>query len=527
MALPQPLHIFRKDLMHLWPETLVSLILFVAFAWSAPSGWTHSEYAGLVNLLAGLLHLLMPISWLVVISRLIHDEPLVGDRQFWTSRPYHWAKLLVAKLLYIVAFLYLPFFLMQVYLLKHAGLYPTTVLPALLHNLLLLTVIIVIPITAIAAVTSTFARLLLSVLGGIIYLIIVAAAVGFMIWQRMSPPILTPVFIAILILLPAIALVYQYATRRTGIARIMLIATPVLVAILLLITPATALIRHAYPVASGTDAPKLGALPDALGPRQAPGGHLRVERGNVEIGLPVTVAGADDKSNYIVHGVQATIDAPGVRWGSPYSTAFGQEINAYNPVAMVGVAVPLDVFNKVGKGTADVHLSLAAEHLKAENPSTWKATTAPFSVPGHGVCSYSQENPDDPPSCRYPLVVPELNFVSAQMTSGSCSDGAARKVPRRTNLSAGPSMLDFDPVITVSLNFRDPMAQGPQQPLFLCPGTPLEFIQAKSQGNVRFEVDLKQVKLDLYASRISEKSLQMEDPGQAGHLQPQPMQPEQ
>ncbi len=518
MALPQPLHIFRKDLIHLWPETLVSLILFIAFAWSAPSGWTHSQYAALAQILAGFLHLLMPISWLVVISRLIHDEPLVGDRQFWTSRPYHWAKLLAAKLLYIFAFLYVPFFIMQVYLLKHAGLYPTTVLPALLHNLLLLTVIIVVPLTAIAAVTSTFARMLLSVLGGAIYMLIITALVGFFIWQRMSPPILQPVFIAILILLPAVALVYQYMTRRTGISRIMLIATPILVGILLLITPATALIHRAYPAASATDTPKLSALPDELGPRQAPEGRLQIVRNDVQLGLPLTVAGADDKSNYVVHGVAATIDAPGVHWSSPYATAFGQEINAYNPVTVVPVTMPLDVFNRIGKQPANVHLSLAADHLRAQDPSTWKTTLAPFSVPGHGICSYSTEYPDDAPVCRYPLVAPELNFVSAQLTAGSCADTGSPKVPRRANLSAGPSMLDFDPVLTVPLSFREPPAQGPPQHTFLCPGTPLEFIGAKTQGNVRLEVDLKQITLDRYAGRISERSLQQQEPTQ----QPEP-----
>ena len=163
--LPQPLHIFRKDLRHLWPETLVGIILLAAFAWSAPFKGVASPFAFYANILDAFLHILIPVAWLVIISRLIHDEPLVGDRQFWTSRPYHWAKLLLAKLLYLAAFIYLPFFLMQIYLLKHAGLYPTTVIPALLHNLLLLTVILIVPIAAIAAVTSTFARLLLSVLG--------------------------------------------------------------------------------------------------------------------------------------------------------------------------------------------------------------------------------------------------------------------------------------------------------------------------------------------------------------------------
>ncbi len=514
MAVPQPLHIFRKDLLHLWPETIVVLILFAAFAWSAPSNWTHSEYAPLTALLAGFLKIfLMPISWLVVISRLIHDEPLVGDRQFWTSRPYHWAKLLAAKLLYLLAFLYLPFFLMQIYLLKHAGLYPTTVLPALLHNLLLLTVIIVVPLTALAAVTSTFARLLLSVLGGIIYFLVIAALVGYFIWQRMSPPSLQSILIAILILLPAIALVYQYRTRRTSISRLMLIGTPILVGILLLVTPATALIRHAYSPASGADAPKLAGLPDELGPQGAPEGRLLVAHSDVQLGLPLTVTGVDSKSNYVLHGVAATIDAPGVHWTSPYLTAFGQEINAYNPVTVVPVVLPLEIFNRIGKAPADVHLSLAADHLKAGDSSSWKTSSDhPFSVPGHGVCSYSAESPDDPPTCRYPLVVPDLNLASAQLTVGSCSDASAHKVPRRANLSAGPSMLDFDPVLTVPLSFS--ASRSPEQPqqAFLCPGTPLEFVNAKSQGNTRLEVELKQLSLDRFATRISDRSRQQVQP---------------
>ena len=135
-----------------------------------------------------LLHVLMPVAWMVVIARLIQDEPLVGDRQFWTSRPYHWGSLLAAKVLYMVVFLYLPFFLMQVYLLKHAGLYPTTVIPALLHNLLLLTVLIIVPIAAIAAVTSTFPRLLLTVIAAIIYVVIVAVVFGIVVFQRMPAP---------------------------------------------------------------------------------------------------------------------------------------------------------------------------------------------------------------------------------------------------------------------------------------------------------------------------------------------------
>ena len=362
MALPQPLHIFRKDLMHLWPETLTTLLLIVAFAWAAPSGWSQSPYAGVATLLAGLLKVfLIPISWLVVISRLIHDETLVGDRQFWTSRPYHWASLLAAKLLYMLAFIYLPFFLMQVFLLKHAGLYPTTVIPSLLHNLLLLTVIIVVPLAALAAVTGTFARMLLSTIGAVIYMLVISLLVLWLIFRQMAPPGLDTVLIAIFILLPMVALVYQYATRKTTISRVLLAATPLLIALLLFATPAKVLIEHAYPVSTAADAPKLSALPDNLLPKEVPSGKLLEQRGEVLVGIPVTVAGVDSRSNYIVKGVAAVVDAPGVHWTSPYMNST-TELGAFRPMANLNVAMPLDVFNKIGKSPADVHLSLAAEH---------------------------------------------------------------------------------------------------------------------------------------------------------------------
>lgn len=504
MALPQPIHIFRKDLLHLWPETLVVLLLFVAFCWAAPSGWSGSQYVGVAALLAAFLKFfLMPVSWLVVISRLIHDEPLVGDRQFWTSRPYHWAKLLAAKAIYLGVFLYLPFLLMQVFLLKRAGLYPTTVIPALLHNLLLLTAIIVVPLAAIAAVTATFARMLLSTIGAVIYLLIVGLGLLYLVFRRMPPPGLESWVLALVVVLPLAALVYQYATRRSSITRAMLLGTPLLVAVLLVILPATALIRHAYPLAASATDPKLAPVSAELLPKTAPAGALRVGNGMVEVGLPVATSGIDEQSNYTVKGSAVTLDAAGVHWTSPYLNQFGTEINAYRPGLLVPVAMPLDVFSRVKATPTDVHLSLAVDHLKLDPASTWKATAEPFAVPGHGRCTWSTEDPDAAPMCRFPFVAPEPNFVSARLPAGSCNDPESTRTPHQMNLAAGSSTLDFDPVVTAPLSFPNLRGAGPTPaPHVLCPGTPLEFSQAKSLGKVRLEVDLKGLLLDPLAARF-------------------------
>ena len=69
--------------------------------------------------------LFLPIAWVVLISRLVHDEELVGDRQFWITRPYTWYSLLGSKLLALIVLIGLPLVIMQIWLVHHAGMYPT------------------------------------------------------------------------------------------------------------------------------------------------------------------------------------------------------------------------------------------------------------------------------------------------------------------------------------------------------------------------------------------------------------------
>jgi hypothetical protein len=493
----QSFHIFRKDLRHLWPETLVGIVLLIAFAWSAPYKSSPSPFTFYIALLDAFLHILIPVAWLVIISRLIHDEPLVGDRQFWTSRPYHWAKLLLAKILYLLAFIYIPFLLMQVYLLKHAGLYPTTVLPALLHNLLLLTVILIVPIAAIAAVTSTFARLLLSVLGGLIYVIILVAVAGYFSLDRMLPPNINGIATTVLILLPAIALVYQYATRRTSIARALLLGAPIVAGLLFFLTPATALIHHGYPVVA--NGPKLSpfAIPD--NPEMTKGKLRILPHDEVQVALPFKVEGVDPDSIYLIHGASIALDAPGVHWTSPYqSSMLGPGQISASPFTFLAVSLPRAIFNKVHAAPVDLHVSIATEHLKSQSASTWKTSSAPFDIPGHGHCSFA-DDPEMPPTCRFPFETPKFLFLTVPV-SADCSNPAAPKMGASQPLGGQPTTLNFDPVVTVPLNPSTGSSRARGQ---VCPGVAMTFTQDSSQGNARFEVEDKQLLLDPLAARIA------------------------
>lgn len=521
MALPQPLHIFRKDLTHLWPETLFVLVLFAGFCFAAPSGWSGSQYASYVTILAWLVRILMPVSWLVLIARAIQDESLVGDRQFWTSRPYHWASLLAAKAILIFSCIYLPFFLMQVYLLHRAGLHPMLAIPALLHNLLLLTVVIIIPLAALSAVTSTFPRVLLSFIGALIYILALLATVGYAAFLKMQTPHLDWLMNGIFIVLPAIALIVQYKTRKTLLSRAILAVTPLTAVLIFFLTPTSAIIARTYPPLSGDSAPKLAGLSDQFHPPATPATPLNTFRNHVTVSLPVSVAGIGPDINFLVHGTRVTITAPGLSYTSPFlNTVRPAQLSADRPVALLGFMLPVDIFNKIKSTPVDLRVEFAAEQLKAEKPTTWHATLLPFSVPGNGICTFPGENDQvQTPTCRYPLKQPDISFVTAQVAAASCANPAAPPVSGQASLGGHGATLDFDPVVAVPLAFQtgDP---DPSHNYVLCPGTALSFVDATTLPNASLVLDQKQVTLDAFAARFPDKSVRPQ-----GAPQPEPEQP--
>src|SRR5260370_15946505 len=115
----QILHIFGKDARRHWPEILVSLVLIAVFVWYQPRNGTGQVISiGSVAVLLAILPALLVLSWTFLIARLVQGEPLVGDRQFWITRPYDWYKLLASKLLSILVFIHLPLFIGQIVLLR-------------------------------------------------------------------------------------------------------------------------------------------------------------------------------------------------------------------------------------------------------------------------------------------------------------------------------------------------------------------------------------------------------------------------
>lgn len=476
----QILHIFKKDTRHLWPEILISLALTVAFVRVSMAVWSNSNRFDnpLLSIVAGLLTTLVPVSWWVLSARLIHDESLVGDSQFWLTRPYRWQNLLAAKALFLIAFLYLPIFIAQVVLLGAAGFHPFVYLPGIFYNLVLLTIVLILPIAAIATVTPNFARFTLTLLGAFAYL-------GLIIWATSSIPFLNgsnfpnpyegklTFSLAVCTLLLVIAL--QYATRRTWRSRWLLLALPFLLIVCSLAWPIQTLARRLYPPLSVAEQSPVQLALDPDPTRQELHPILPWTNQTYFV-FPLTVTGVPSGTLVRSQVIQVSIEAPnGLRWSSNWRSI----TQSYLPDTVQSlIDIPIDskFLNRIQATPATVTVAFALVQLRADTTVTTQAGEQDFSIPGGGICSESNLRGTFP-ECRFPMSGPGLTFVTSRWSDGPCSQTSSTGSGTLGDVWLGtvdPGIAEFglDPVKIKSLTFSN-QPRDPHHPTFICPGTPV------------------------------------------------------
>lgn len=490
--LRQPLHIFRKDAIHLWPETLVSLVLLVAFAWADVQTWMPTEGFNPASLGAGVLRFLIVISWLILISRLVHDEELVGDRQFWITRPYTWYGLLAAKIVYLVVFIGVPFLIMQAWLLHHAGLYPTHLVPALLKNLLYIALVFLLPLLAIAAVTATFIRYISSVLGGFIYLFAVVAVAAYTAPESLDAPYVGYIVSGTLLALIVAALVLQYWKRKALIPRLLLVGLPLVIVLFALLTPLNLLSEHRYPSnAVGT------ATFDSDPLRQQPDGRTFIFQHKVVLDIPVQVQlpGLDPKAFVDVERVSVTLDGPhGFHYASDWSTTAAQ-LSPDNPASVLQVRLPESTYNKVHGQPVALHLQLGTQTFSPGKDYSVLATESAFPAPGHASCTVSAD--DGTLDCRFPFTNSAFTLVSATVHDGNCLMPGQRSATAYGTFAPSSSPFAFSPVEVDRIRLRLGQSNIP-----LCPDTRTTFVQYAPGTYGRISIEIPSITLDPYVHHL-------------------------
>ena len=372
--------------------------------------------------LGGILKLLIPVSWWLLIARVIHAEALVGDRQFWLTRPYEWKKLLGAKALFLVVFLYLPLLIAQCLLLFRAGFRPLSFIPGLLFNLLLITGILVLPLMAIASVTATFARVTVTLLAGVAGFI-AFIAISLLFSNSVSIPSSGYLSIALAFCFCATVVVLQYAARRVWVSRLLLIALPVVIILSGLAIPESIAISHDYPRAgAGQEAPvQLTLLRDA--PHPATTDLIRANQ--VQVSIPLQVSGVAEGYALIPDALQFTVEmANGSRWTSPWQAVYNLHYLPGTSESGVNFVMSRAFFDQVRSMPVTLHFTLALTQVQAGNVKSIPLSRQDFSVPDFGICS------PDPRlmvrqffgiGCKFALRQPRLTYISVRWQDSPCT----------------------------------------------------------------------------------------------------------
>ena len=219
------LHIFRKDSRQFRIPIAVMLAWTALFAWSAAQPWPDASLlvpevyrrAMWPRQLNNLSMFVFPVAWAFLIAQVVHAESLVGERQFWLTRPYHRGSLAAAKALFLFAYIIVPLTVAQGAIVVFSGLPLARFAGGLIWEQLLITLLVLLPAAAMAALTSRLYQFIL------LTLVAVPLALAFrggqspwggLDWIRSS------LFVSAAASVALIVLVLQFWRRRTSLSRL-------------------------------------------------------------------------------------------------------------------------------------------------------------------------------------------------------------------------------------------------------------------------------------------------------------------
>jgi hypothetical protein len=492
----QVLHIFAKDARHQWLEILLSLAVTVGLVFACPSRWRTGAAGvvsfspwGLASNLPDIVVYMVPLSWWLLISPVIHEEKLVGDRQFWITRPYDWKKLLAAKVLFLIAFLYVPLLLAQCAMLAEAGFTPFPSLPDLLRDSRSLTCLLVLPLVVLATVTRNFARMTLAVLGAagcfIAFLLLALNASP----DRIAIPHENEIEFLLALGLCVAVVVVQYARRNARVSWSLLALLVMIVGVSALGgAPDNAQMARDYPPGQRGIATAQFAYQQTAA--TAPSAFVTQRRDRVGISIPVLVSGEPDGTVTIPDFLQVTLQAlGGARWTSVWQTATKDKFLPGERVANAQFTMPRAAYDDFKEKPLNVQVTFALTQAHAEKVERLTLGQKDFAVPGVGVCSPVKGFADRLDeigliACRSPLRQPELTLVNSAWSAASCGDKSqsgddgVQTAAWIGSLEKESTEFGIIPVSLAPVNFSNQFVMEPNRPgkaRHFCPGTPVTF----------------------------------------------------
>jgi hypothetical protein len=436
----------------------------------------------------------------------VQGDNLLGDRQWWVTKPYVWWKLLLAKLLFILLFICVPLFHVQLFLLHRAG-FP--VLPNLLgvFRFQLSLYLLLLLLTALACLTRNLGQALLGV--GIIF-----AAIAGMSWLINSMPsgemssaaensdAISPILVFGSVMAASL---WQFARRKTWYSRALILGALAVSGLMGVFTPYQSAIEKKYPLVPSQDAPAKFTILQR-DPSTEPGQRW-IGPGSVMVSLPVDVSGILPESlvrldAIIVRPVSSTSGPARPGWKGQWQTVWpegGQLRLTY--------LMKRDEYEKFKAEKVQVEVALT--EYRETNARETVIDTSTFAREGFGICRLfviGNYNVQCLHVSRELSVMATFDPNKANCTLSSTEEaGASTEVSHYWN-APGDDFFNpkLNPVEDYSLNFQTkpilqtlvPGSPAPKHPTpQLCLGAPLHLATPQLKRQVRITLDTSHARL--------------------------------
>jgi len=350
-------------------------------------------------------------------------------------------------------------------------------------------------------VTSSFARLALTMLGLLAVLIAVFVVLAIAAPGGMATPLTRVLGLPIVAGGSVAAIVLQYAQRREWVARGVLAGTVIVLVGALLLSETTPFVKLAYP---------RGAAPFAMNYDAAAQPEFTSMTGNhrVSVPVPVSVSGIEPGTVADVDGAKVTVvGADGRTWTSNWEPMGGTRFDANRPSGVLGVQMSDATYNVMHSQPVAMRLRLALTQLRAVQTTTVQLTDHEFAVPQFGICApdpLMQSGQFGGLVCRTALRQPPQTLISVEWSDVPCAERTAQSAPVAGEGWAGTAdeedmSFNLLPVTGVGFSLSNSSQTNPDgssgAQRYLCAGTPVTFTRYAMTRRVEYDVTLENVKL--------------------------------
>jgi hypothetical protein len=515
----QILHIFKKDTRRHWPEIVISLALLALFARHELNPWQNSREFGsfssfFLSFWGRYITAALVLFWAFLIIRVIQGEPLVGDRQWWVTKPYEWWNLFLAKVLFFFVFICVPLFHVHLFLLDkfHFPIFSNLWRLLLMELAMFLTLFLLVAV--LACLTKNFGQALLTVA------VIVVAGIG-LAWlgsrfdsgeDGKSQTGIVDHFQSVLLWGSFLAVPLLQFARRNRWKSLGVFAAAFAVNMLLsALVPNEKTTDTEFPLVELSQAPAridLREITKMAGTLDPNGWSEAIP--NVYLNIPISVSGVAPSTMVMVDLVKLTTDSPrDPRWsrGWKYQHA---ELWPEDQLKSLSYEVNRKEYEKVKTVPMNIHLELALSEYQETDARFLTIPGDKFVDPTLGICRLSPRLSEwleclstfNEPGFMATLD-PQRSPCPKDEKNGTVSEEAVSHAWQFQNSFDFPYFAGYSPVVDYTIWFRsasllsDLEKKAPLRgtSVVLCPGTQIRLSKPLLKRKVRIKLDLNNVRL--------------------------------